>query len=119
MKKISLFIILQIAVCTLSIQAQTLYGTTFYGGNKGGGTISKFIPATNNLIVAKSFESVASSPYFTNLIQATDGKIYGMTSSGGNNIGYGLIGYGAIFSFDPSTSTYTKLKDFDGNDGGQ
>ena len=41
------------------------------------------------------------------LIQASDGKLYGMTSHGGSN------GYGVIFSFDPSTSTYTKLKDFD------
>jgi hypothetical protein len=26
-------------------------------------------------------------------------------------------GYGVIFSFDPSSSTYTKLKDFDGTNG--
>jgi uncharacterized repeat protein (TIGR03803 family) len=48
--------------CIFSIQAQTLYGTTYYGGNGGGGTISKFIPATNNLTVVKSFESLAANP---------------------------------------------------------
>ena len=31
----------------LSIQAQTLYGTTREGGSGKGGTIIKFIPATN------------------------------------------------------------------------
>jgi uncharacterized repeat protein (TIGR03803 family) len=41
--------------CIFSIQAQTLYGTTSYGGNGGGGTISKFIPATNNLTVVQIF----------------------------------------------------------------
>jgi hypothetical protein len=66
-----------------SIQAQTLYSTTSYGGNYGGGTINKYLTATNNLIVAKSFESSAgNNPYFTNFIQARDGKLYGMTIYG-------------------------------------
>ena len=97
--------------CIFSIQAQTLYGTTFNGGNDGGGTINKFIPATNNLIVPKSFESFASNPDYTNFIQASNGKLYGMTAFGGSN------GAGVIFSFDPSSSTYTKLKDFDNTNG--
>ena len=41
------------------------------------------------------------------LTRAGDGKLYGMTSLGGSTNG------GVIFSFDPSSSTYTKLKDFD------
>src|SRR5438034_5588354 len=99
-------------VYIFSIQAQTLYGTTFYGGKDGAGTINKFIPATNNLVVGKSFESFDYIPYYTNFIQASDGKLYGMTLFGGSN------GAGIIFSFDPSSFTYTKLKDFDGINGG-
>jgi len=106
MKKTLLAIIVFFAYL-LSARAQTLYGTTFNGGNEGGGTVNKFMPATNNLIVSKSFESNDSYPYFTNFIQASDGKLYGMTSNGGSS------GYGVIFSFDPSSSIYTKLKDFD------
>ena len=45
------------------------------------------------------------------LIQANDGKLYGMTSFGGE------INAGVIFSFDPVTSTYTKLFDFDNDRG--
>jgi uncharacterized repeat protein (TIGR03803 family) len=45
------------------------------------------------------------------MIQASDGKLYGMTYGGGNS------GSGVIFSFDPSSSIYTKLKDFDGANG--
>ncbi len=44
MKKILPSIIYFLA-CLFSIQAQTLYGTTSMGGNDGGGTINKFIPA--------------------------------------------------------------------------
>jgi uncharacterized repeat protein (TIGR03803 family) len=98
MKKYLLGIICFFA-CTFSIQAQTLYGTTSGGGTEGGGTISKFIPPTNNLTVAKSFE-YSNSPTGANpigrLTQASDGKLYGVTQLDGSS------GKGVIFSFDPS-----------------
>ncbi len=40
-------------------------------------------------------------------MQASDGKLYGMTNTGGTD------NRGVIFSFDLSTSGFTKLKDFD------
>src|ERR1044072_3078176 len=83
--------------CIAPLQAQTLYGTTFNGGNGGAGTINKFIPGTNNLTVARSFEDIAGLPYYTNLVQANDGKLYGMTRVGGRG------GTGVIFSYDPSS----------------
>jgi uncharacterized repeat protein (TIGR03803 family) len=97
-----------------SMQAQTLYGTTPNGGNDGGGTINKFIPATNNLIVAKSFESITSTNGnnpCASLVKASDGKLYGMTAYGGSS------NAGVIFSFDRISSTYTNLKDFDNTNG--
>ncbi len=45
-------------------------------------------------------------------MQASNGKLYGMTQVGGSS------GAGVIFSFDPSSSTYKKLKDFDNTNGG-
>lgn len=110
MKKILLSIICFLA-CVLSLSAQTLFGTTFNGGKDGGGTINKFIPATNTLIIAKSLEGLAAHAYYTNLIQASDGKLYGMTSEGGISDG------GVIFSLDASTSAYTKLKNFENING--
>src|SRR5947208_1765055 len=95
---------------TSCVQAQTLFGTTFYGGNAGVGTINKFIPATNSLTVLKSFESLVQG--FTNLVLASDGKLYGMTNKGGST------DEGVIFSFDPLTAIYTKLKNFDFTNGG-
>jgi uncharacterized repeat protein (TIGR03803 family) len=45
------------------------------------------------------------------LIQAADGKSYGMTSNGGSKES------GVAFSYDLATSTYTKLSDFNGDNG--
>jgi uncharacterized repeat protein (TIGR03803 family) len=97
----------------LCIQAQVLWGTTkSYGaGAYGGGAINKFISATNNMLEAKSFEGLPSNPRYASLMQASDGKLYGMTETGGYN------GYGAIFSYNPLTSVYTTLKYFDGANG--
>src|SRR5687768_477969 len=44
-------------------------------------------------------------------MQASDGKLYGMTNNGGSS------NLGVIFSFDPSSSTFTKLKDYNGING--
>lgn len=94
------------------VQSQTLYGTTPNGGNDAGGTIIKFMASTNDLAVVKSFASPAVQPYYTTLVQANDGKLYGMTRNGG------VYGYGVIFSYDTSTGIYTKVKDFDFTNGG-
>jgi len=94
-----------------SKSAKDLYGVTWLGGNFGGGTINKFIPCTNNLTVVKSLETFAAQPGYTNFIQASNGKLYGLTVSGG-------IGYGTILSFDPSSHSFAILKNFDNTDGG-
>jgi uncharacterized repeat protein (TIGR03803 family) len=59
----------------------------------------------------KDFDGANGAIPQGSLMQASDGKLYGMTSYGGSSVA------GDIFSFDPSTSTYTKLKDFDGING--
>jgi uncharacterized repeat protein (TIGR03803 family) len=96
----------------LFVESQTLYGTTFYGGTDRGGTVDKFIVGPNNFTVLKSFETIARHPQYTHLVQASDGKLYGMTSEGGG------FNAGVIFSYDPNSSTYSKIKDFDITNGG-
>ena len=49
-----------------------------------------------------------SYPYYTNLMQASDGMLYGMTGGGGAN------NLGVLFQYNPATSTYTKKLDFAG-----
>ena len=97
-------------IYSVSLRSQTLIGTTFNGGSDGGGTINVFTPG--NLTAPKSFESVATDPFFADVIQARNGNLYGMTSYGGSH------GYGIIFSFDPVNSVYKKIFDFDLINGG-
>ena len=96
-----------------------LYGMSSIGQGAGSfavGDIFSFDPSTSVYSVLKSFNNAdeGGSPYGS-LLQASDGKLYGMTSQRGT---LGFSGYGVIFSFDPSTSVYTKIYDFDRISGG-
>ncbi len=89
-----------------------LYGTTFNGGANGDGVIFSFDPATSVYTKLYVFDGVGGAhPKFGDVMQGTDGKIYGMTSMGGasNN--------GIVYSFDLSTGTFTDIHDFDGLQG--
>ena len=100
-------------------RAQTLYALTLDGGKRrenvtdnGAGTIIKFTPGSNSLTVARPFETdEAANPGYSDFIQASNGKLYGTAMDGWNS------NYGAIVSYDPSTSTYTRLKNFDNTNG--
>src|SRR5207253_1279189 len=49
---------------------------------------------------------------------ASDGKLYGTTSYGGNGYdGGNFSGNGVIFSFDLSSGTYTKLQNYNRDNG--
>ena len=84
-----------------------LYGMTRDGGSTDHGVIFSFDPATSTYTKLQDFDYTNGGDPYGSLIQASDGKLYGMTSGGGNN------GYGVIFSYNPVTSAYSKLIDFD------
>jgi len=101
-----------------------LYGMTHDGGSgnylngNGNGVIFSFDPSTSTYTKLKDLDGTNGRIPYGSLIQASNGKLYGMTCFGGSyGNDYGDYGYGVIFSFDPSTSTYTKLKDFDFTNG--
>jgi len=84
----------------------TLYGLGRYGGLHQGGTIVNYNPATNTLTKLVDLkDSTGMNPY-GDLIQATNGKLYGMTNQGGAS------NDGVIFCYDPVQNTYSKLFDF-------
>jgi uncharacterized repeat protein (TIGR03803 family) len=90
-----------------------MYGMTTYGGSNAAGVIFSFDPSSSTYTKLKDFDYTnGGNPNGNYLLQATDGKLYGMTYNGG------ALGFGVIFSFDPSSSTYTKLKEFDFTNGG-
>jgi uncharacterized repeat protein (TIGR03803 family) len=84
-----------------------LYGMTSRGGSNNKGVIFSFDPRNLTYTKLKDFTGEDGDNPRGSLIQAGDGKLYGMTASGG-----GLLSYGVIFSFDPASFTYRKLKIF-------
>jgi uncharacterized repeat protein (TIGR03803 family) len=88
-----------------------LYGITNGGGSNNYGTIFKVNKTGSSFSVLKNFSYATDGGYSkSDLIQATDGKFYGMTYGGGAN------GGGTIFKIT-STGTYTVLRNLGGNDG--
>ncbi len=72
-----------------------------------------FNDTTNTITKVKDFGTNSDGTTTAGaLLKASDGLLYGMTTYGGGN------GFGVIFSLDPATLNYVKLKDFTGTDGG-
>lgn len=88
-----------------------LYGTSSQGGVANGGILFSFDLVSATTTKLKDFTNENGKLPIGGLIKSDDGKLYGMTGSGGNKDA------GVIFSFDSSTSTFTKVKDFDLTDG--
>jgi uncharacterized repeat protein (TIGR03803 family) len=82
------------------------YGMTSNGGAKNGGTIFKFTPS-GNYSVLYTFNSTTDGGYpFGGLIQAADGFLYGMTTTGGTNVN------GTIFKINLSGKDFSVLHHF-------
>ncbi len=87
-----------------------LYGMTNTGGSNGSaqGTLFEYDIATNTMTPRVNFSALSGENPEGNLVQAPNGKLYGMTTYGGAN------GDGVLFEFDPTNNTYTKKLDFGG-----
>lgn len=92
----------------------SLYGMTSNGGAANFGTIFKYNPVSNVLTKLIDFDGAVNGarPY-GELVQAANGKMYGMTKEGGTN------NFGVLFEFDPVTLFYTKRLDFLGASNGK
>ncbi len=86
-----------------------LYGMTTLGGSNGMGTLFQYDVTTKGYTKKIDFTGTANGANPSgSLIEASDGKLYGMTNNGGIN------NMGVIFQYDPATSVYVKKTDFDG-----
>ena len=92
-----------------------IYGMTTAGGSNWNpnGAIFSFDIYTGIYTELFGFDGTNGAIPTGSLIQATDGKLYGMTSWGREN----FLQDGNIFSFDTATNTYTDLFDFNGTNG--
>ncbi|HMG92693.1 MAG TPA: choice-of-anchor tandem repeat GloVer-containing protein, partial [Chryseolinea sp.] len=75
---------------------QMLWGAASEGGAYGPGVIFKTNVDGSSLEVKKSLQAIPGrSPLYGRLIQASNGKLYGMTFQGGGAL------KGALFEYDP------------------
>lgn len=91
------------------IQAENgkLYGLTSSGGMHQFGVLFEYDYKSNTLVKKVDFDGTTKGRYpMGNLVQAYDGKLYGMTYEGGAN------NLGVIFSYDPKANIFTKKIDF-------
>ncbi len=88
-----------------------LYGMTYGDGIAGQGTIFCFDPVSNLYGTVGSFNAFNGQGPYGSLIQATNGKLYGMTRTGGNT------NTGCVFSFNTADSMITNLHNFMTSDG--
>jgi uncharacterized repeat protein (TIGR03803 family) len=76
-----------------------LYGMAGYGGGSNGGVIFSVDPANDNFTKLHDFDIGSEYRPQSNFIEATDGKLYGVTQ-GGN---------GSLFSYIPSSGVLSVL----------
>jgi len=88
-----------------------LYGMTSTGGTNGGGIIFSYDITNNVFSDVHDFDFATGFTPFGNLIEASNGLLYGMAFGGGTT------GYGTIFSFDPANNSYLVIHNFNGTDG--
>jgi uncharacterized repeat protein (TIGR03803 family) len=117
-KSAGLCFTLLLSLCSVFSFAQnpTLYGMTYNGGAYEAGNIFKFTPVPMTYTSEINFTGASGAdtgyePFFTHLILAFDGNLYGMTTYGGYD------DYGNIFKYNPNTNVYTDLIDFTGASG--
>lgn len=88
-----------------------LYGITYGGGTNGIGTIFKIAKTGGSFTVLRHLTYATDGGYSrSDLIQATDGNFYGMTTAGGVN------GSGTIFKITP-TGTFNVIRNLGSTDG--
>ncbi len=87
-----------------------LYGTTEYGGVNDDGVLFEYdiISGIYSKKIDFDWHTVGNNPIGT-LVQADNGKLYGMVRFGGNHNG------GILFEYDPTTNIYTKKIHLDWN----
>ena len=90
-----------------------LYGMARNGGT-GWGTLFQYNISGDSITVEHNFENLVTGREPTgDLLLASNGKLYGMTSNGGAN------GGGTLFVFDIGNDTLIKLHDFNGSTTGK
>lgn len=112
MYKHFLYFFLISLICQSYHAQNQFWGLTNTGGQNDVGVIFSIDNQGNNHNIRYSFSSQdGANPLYTNLLQANNGMLYGVTYKGGQK------NLGTFFSFNPSTNFYSKKNDFDSTNG--
>ena len=87
-----------------------LYGTTYEGGTYGDGTVFEVTAGTHTLSTLVTFNGTDDNSPYGNLIEDSNGNLFGTTASGGT-------GDGTIFELTAGTHAFSILVTFTGGNG--
>ena len=92
---------------------ENLYGTTFYGGTNGDGTVFMLDKSGANYAVLHTFAGGAMDGHaaFAEFIQGADGALYSTTRNGGTN------NVGTVFKLNPDGDGFDLVFTFTGTGG--
>jgi uncharacterized repeat protein (TIGR03803 family) len=88
-----------------------IYLTTSGGGKADKGAVVAIDPVSHVMTRLHDFLGTNGALPYGGLLQAANGKLYGMTRDGGT------FNKGVLFSYDPKTNDFSKLYDFNGANG--
>jgi uncharacterized repeat protein (TIGR03803 family) len=94
-----------------------LYGMTSQGGADGNGVIFVLPADGSTFTVLHSFTGADGARPVAELVVASSGKLYGVTSTGGVNSAGTATTLGTIFSIDRAGTNFARLYSFDGKEG--
>lgn len=102
-----LLLIIGLSLVPIQSNSQELWGMTSSGGTNSLGTIFKTNSNGTNPTVAYDFQSNSLGADPTGyMVESPSGNLYGITRMGGK------YGRGVIYEFNPSSSTYSVVIDF-------
>ena len=89
-----------------------LYGLTTFGGTYNYGVLFEYDTLSGVLTKKVDFDSITTGSHpYGSLIQASNGKLYGVTTSGGSN------NYGVLFEYNITDDTLINKFNFDSING--
>ncbi len=105
-KTVTLVLAFFLVVMNADVNAQILYGMTHDGGSYNLGTLFHYNTLTGITSVDFNFDSTHGANPFGGLMQASNGKLYGMTYNGGS------INEGVLFEFNVATGLLRVVANF-------
>ncbi len=94
------------------------YGVSPKGGDHDGGVIFVYNPQNQEVLNVYNFKNSMDEDQENGILpvgrflKASNGKLYGVTTDGGDPYGTQTGGYGILYSFDTAGNVFTKLHDF-------